>query len=296
MPAVRHYSTRSQSVFGPASCLLSDTTAPGPSQSLALHLACCQTLQHQVPVSPDTTAPGPSQSLALHLACCSNTLCLCFHLLIFTRAVVNIQHQVPVDRCSRHFTGCQSKKGLFSSEPLLFSVSLMVPCHHTCHHVSLYTFLLALSDLVPVRSLALHLRHYSTRSQSVQTLQHQVPVSPDTTAPGPSQSLALHLACCQTLQHQVPVSGNFWALVTSHFLCSGSPCLKQPSCSHPTLKFSHCSDLLLKPFSLLLCYLISVGYSNPTIHRLFYFCVLHTLNHSQAFIFLCLLLTSSLAD
>ena len=108
LPAVRHYSTRSQSVFGPASCLLSDTTAPGPSQSLALHLACCQTLQHQVPVSlwpcilpavrhystrsqsvfgpascllSDTTAPGPSQSR---------------HYSTRSQSVQTLQHQVPV--------------------------------------------------------------------------------------------------------------------------------------------------------------------------------------------------------
>ena len=46
-------------------------------------------------------------------------------------------------------TGCQSKKGSFSRQPPLLSASLMVPCHHTCPRVSLYTLLLAHS--VPVQ-------------------------------------------------------------------------------------------------------------------------------------------------
>ena len=55
------------------------------------------------------------------------------------------------DHISRHFTGCQSKTGLFLRYPLFssFCFVLMVPCHHTCHRVSLYTLLLAHS--VPVQ-------------------------------------------------------------------------------------------------------------------------------------------------
>ena len=218
-PAVRHYSTRSQSVFGPAASLLSDTTAPGPSQSLALQLPCCQTLQHQVPVSPwpcsfpavrhystrsqsvlgpaasllsDTTAPGPSQSLALQLPCCQT-----------------LQHQVPVSPwpCSfpavRHYS-TRSQSVLGPAASLLSdttapgpsqSLALQLPCCQTLQHqvpVSLW----------PCSFPAV--RHYSTRSQSV--FGPAASLLSDTTAPGPSQSLALQLPCCQTLQHQVPVS------------------------------------------------------------------------------------------
>ena len=62
--------------------------------------------------------------------------------LFFARANVN-----TLDHCSKHFSGGQSKKILFSKYPSLCSLSSMVPCHHTCHHVSLYTFL-ALSVLL----------------------------------------------------------------------------------------------------------------------------------------------------
>ena len=60
--------------------------------------------------------------------------------------------------CSRHFTGCQSKTGLFLRLPLLFSISLMVPCHHTCRRVSPHTLLLAFS--IPVQMKKLFLVQY----------------------------------------------------------------------------------------------------------------------------------------
>ena len=168
-------------MFGPAASLLSDTTAPGPSQCLALQLPCCQTLQHQVPVSvrpcsfpavrhystrsqsvfgpaasllSDTTAPGPSQSspaasLLLDTTAPGPSQSLALQL----TCCQTLQHQVPVS---------------------------LWPCSFPA------------------------VRHYSTRSQSV--LGPAAYLLSDTTAPGPSQCLALQLPCCQTLQHQVPVS------------------------------------------------------------------------------------------
>ena len=54
---------------------------------------------------------------------------------VFRRADMSM-----LDHCSRHFTGCQSKTGLFLRQPLFF----MVPSHH----VSLHTFL---AHSVPVQ-------------------------------------------------------------------------------------------------------------------------------------------------
>ena len=90
-----------------------------------------------------------------------------------------------LDHCSSHFTGCQSKTGLFLRWPLLFSISLMVSDHHTCHHV--FPVLMC----VPVQMKKIFLVHGGI------------------------------------LRALLPV-----------ILCSGFPCVEQPSCSHPTLQFS----------------------------------------------------------
>ena len=71
-------------------------------------------------------------------------------------------------------TGCQSKKGFFSKKSPLFCVSLMAPCRRTCHHVCLYTLLLALSVSIQIKKTTLSwarwkLNGFGYRSFSVQT-------------------------------------------------------------------------------------------------------------------------------
>ena len=69
--------------------------------------------------------------------------------LFFARADICL-----LGHCSRHFTGCQSKRGLFFKIATFvfrfcFILFFIVSCHHTFRCFSLYTLLLALS--VPVQ-------------------------------------------------------------------------------------------------------------------------------------------------
>ena len=163
------HSTRSQWVFGPAASLLSDTTAWGPSESLARQLPCCQTLQHEVPVS-----------LALQLTCCQT-----------------LQHQVPVS-LALQLTCCQT---LQHQVPV--NLALQLPwCQTLQHHVPISVWPCSFPAVrhYSTRSQSVWpcsfpaVRHYSTRSQSV--FGPAAYLLSDTTAPGPSQSLALQLPCC----------------------------------------------------------------------------------------------------
>ena len=105
-----------------------------------------------------------------------------FVVVVVARADMSI-----LDHCSRHFTGCQSKTGLF------FKIS---------------TFVFNISDGT--------LPSYLSSCLSVYT---------------PSRTL-------RSSSDEEQKDGNLRALVTGRSLCSGSPCLEQPSCSHPTLQFS----------------------------------------------------------
>ena len=66
----------------------------------------------------------------------------------FAKANMSMLHHF-----SKSFTGSQSKKGYFSRKPPLPFVSLMVPCHHICHPVSLCTLHLVHSVPVPMKKL-----------------------------------------------------------------------------------------------------------------------------------------------
>ena len=81
----------------------------------------------------------------------------------FAKANMSMLHHF-----SKIFTGSQSKKGYFSRKPPLPFVSLMVPCHHICHPVSLCTLHLILwwKKLFPVQDG--NSRALVTRSFSVQ--------------------------------------------------------------------------------------------------------------------------------
>ena len=119
--------------------------------------------------------------------------------------------------CSRHFTGCQSKTGLFLRLPLLFSISLMVPCHHTCHRVCIHSFSHSPFQFTRKNSCARwKLKGFGYRSLSVQ-------------APFVWNNLPAHIRHCSS-PSQFKTSPTF------------------PLTSH-TAVLSHGSKLLLKPFS-----------------------------------------------
>ena len=75
-----------------------------------------------------------------------------------------------LDRFSKCVTGFQSKKGLFSREPALLSVSLMETGHHTCHPVSLCTKRLVFSGPVEIQDS--RLLYYLIREQNYNLAEH----------------------------------------------------------------------------------------------------------------------------